>query len=234
MEGGTMTIPLLTVVSRLLLATLLGGLIGLEREAASRGAGARTHALVALGAALFTVAGAYGFGDAHSAADPSRIAAQVAAGVGFIGAGAVIRNGSSVSGVTTAATVWLAAAGGPCAAAGVTVPAIAATGLALVVLVLLRAAQPVTGRLVRRYIVVEVDYERGHGTLGPLLHSLDELDARIGNIHLEDDGQAHADGVRHVAVHVSLQRGANVRPLLDSFTIRPEVRRLRLGESKAT
>src|SRR3954471_17495818 len=118
MKGGTMNIPLLMVVSRSFVATLLGGLIGLEREAASRGAGARTHALVALGAALFTVAGAYGFGDAHSAAAPSRIAAQVAAGVGFIGAGAVIRNGSSVSGVTTAATVWLAAAGGLAAGGG--------------------------------------------------------------------------------------------------------------------
>src|SRR4051812_20551892 len=114
-----MAISFVVVVSRLLVAALLGGLIGLERETAARGAGARTHALVALGSALFTIAGAYGFADAGSGPrDPSRIAAQVAAGVGFIGAGAVIRNGSSVSGVTTAATVWLAAAVGLAAAGG--------------------------------------------------------------------------------------------------------------------
>src|SRR4051812_886369 len=137
-----MAISFVVVVSRLLVAALLGGLIGLEREAAARGAGARTHALVALGSALFTVAGAYGFADAASGPrDPSRIAAQLAAGVGFIGAGAVIRNGSSVSGVTTAATVWLAAAVGLAAAAGRTVPAGAATAAALAVLVLLRAAE---------------------------------------------------------------------------------------------
>src|SRR4051812_34311458 len=153
-----MAISFVVVVSRLLVAALLGGLIGLERETAARGAGARTHALVALGSALFTIAGAYGFADAGSGPrDPSRIAAQVAAGVGFIGAGAVIRNGSSVGGVTTAATVWLAAAVGLAAAAGGIGPAVAATVAALAVLVLLRAARPVTGRVVRRRLAVEME-----------------------------------------------------------------------------
>lgn len=95
-------------------------MVGVERDSSVRGAGARTHAPVSLGAALFTVAGAYGFGDIERTAnvDPARITAQVATGVGFIGAGAIIRNGTSVHGVTTAATVWLAASVGVVCAAG--------------------------------------------------------------------------------------------------------------------
>src|SRR3954469_11352931 len=108
------------LIVRLLLAAVLGALVGIERESAARGAGIRTHAVVALGAALFTIAGAYGFTDVNRGGniDPTRIAAQVAAGVGFIGAGAILRNGSSVRGITTAATVWLAAAIGVAAGAG--------------------------------------------------------------------------------------------------------------------
>src|SRR5947209_2898142 len=115
-----MALSSLDLLSRLLIASVLGALVGVEREVASRGAGARTHALVALGAALFTIAGAYGFTDVARSAtsDPSRVAAQVATGVGFIGAGAILRYGTSVVGVTTAATVWLAAATGVTVAAG--------------------------------------------------------------------------------------------------------------------
>src|SRR5947209_16104021 len=83
-------------------------------------AGVRTHALVAVGAALFTVAGAYGFADVPhgSNVDPARIAAQVASGVGFLGAGAILRQGIGVRGLTTAATLWLAAALGLASGAG--------------------------------------------------------------------------------------------------------------------
>src|SRR5689334_16647889 len=120
-------------MGRLVLAALLGAAVGFERDAAAKGAGSRTHAMVALGAALFTIAGAYGFTDAATgrAADPTRIAAQVAAGVGFIGAGAILRHGTSVLGVTTASTVWLAAAVGVMVAAGGWTAGVAATILAL-------------------------------------------------------------------------------------------------------
>ena len=102
-----MELTLVELTGRLVVAAGLGIVVGVERDSSARGAGARTHALVSLGAALFTVAGAYGFGDIERTAnvDPARIAAQVATGVGFIGAGAIIRNGTSVQGVTTAATV---------------------------------------------------------------------------------------------------------------------------------
>jgi putative Mg2+ transporter-C (MgtC) family protein len=100
------------------LAASLGGLIGFERELSDQPAGFRTHMLVSLGAALFTVAGAYGVEgvfEAHGATiryDPTRIAAQIVTGIGFLGAGAIIQQGFSVRGLTTAASLWVTAAVG--------------------------------------------------------------------------------------------------------------------------
>ena len=98
------------VLGRLALAAALGGAIGIEREIREQEAGLRTHMLVSVGAALFTVVGAYGFQGQN--VDPSRIAAQIVTGVGFLGAGAIIRRCFSVRGLTTAATLWVVAAVG--------------------------------------------------------------------------------------------------------------------------
>src|SRR5207253_1246753 len=101
---------------RLFLAALLGSAVGLERELRDREAGLRTHLLVSLGSALFTVVSAYGFhdflvrGGTEVRTDPTRIAAQIVTGIGFLGAGAIIRQGLSVRGLTTAATLWVVAA----------------------------------------------------------------------------------------------------------------------------
>src|SRR5205814_5655850 len=122
--------------------------LGFERELRARVAGLRTHSLVAIGAALFTIAGAYGFGDIPRGPniDPARIAAQVASGVGFLGAGAILRQGFGVRGLTTATTLWLAAAIGVASGAGA-YPAVAVcTGIVLLVLVALRLAKPLIMR----------------------------------------------------------------------------------------
>lgn len=115
---------------RLVVAALLSGLVGFEREARHKAAGLRTHMLVGFGAALFTLVGAYAFEDS----DASRVAAQVVTGVGFLGAGAIFRTGSTVSGLTTAAGLWAVAAIGMAAGAGVVGGAIAATGITFVIL----------------------------------------------------------------------------------------------------
>jgi putative Mg2+ transporter-C (MgtC) family protein len=227
-----MELTLLELTGRLVLAAGLGVVVGIERDSSARSAGARTHALVSLGAALFTVAGAYGFGDIERTAnvDPARIAAQVATGVGFIGAGAIIRNGTSVHGVTTAATVWLAASVGVACAAGGYTAALVATGLALVVLVVLRGAKPLLQRFGRFGTVVEVEYLRGHGTLGPLLRGLDERDGRVQNIVVEDDGNdTTSDGVRHVTMQVSVRRPADLDEIVEHLGQRPEIRAVRVG-----
>jgi putative Mg2+ transporter-C (MgtC) family protein len=125
------------VVLRLLAAGFLGGVVGAEREHAKQDAGLRTNILVALGACLFTVIALEGIGGS-SGESPSRVIAQIVSGIGFLGAGTVFRDSDRVRGLTTAATVWLVSAIGAAAGTGQLFLAVAATVIALVVLVLLR------------------------------------------------------------------------------------------------
>ena len=145
---------------RLAAAGLLAGAIGLERELDEKSAGLRTHILVSLGAAVFTLVSAYGFrdfltsGQAIVRADPSRIAAQIVTGIGFLGAGVIFRQGASVRGLTTAASLWVAAAIGMAAGAGYWQGAVIGTVAALVCLRCLewvkqRALPTPTGRRLR-------------------------------------------------------------------------------------
>lgn len=121
------------LVLRLLLAGFLGGLIGVEREIHDHPAGIRTHLLVALGSALFTVLSIEGFPSVDGApTDPSRVAAQIVTGIGFLGAGAILKYGPSVHGLTTAASLWAAAGIGMSAGASRPVLAVAATVIVLV------------------------------------------------------------------------------------------------------
>lgn len=124
----------LEMVLRLLLATALGAIIGYQRERAGKPAGLRTHVLICLGAALFTIASLYGFG---AAADPARVAAGIIAGIGFLGAGAIIRRDEGlVAGLTTAATIWAVAGIGLAAGAGLYLVSVVTTAIALIVLLL--------------------------------------------------------------------------------------------------
>src|SRR5262249_36043697 len=128
--------PLLRVVVRLLAAAVLGGLLGLERQYEHKQAGLRTHMLVALGAALFTAAPLLG---GVSAEHVTRIVQGIAAGIGFVGGGTILKltDQREVRGLTTAANIWLAAAVGAAAGAGWWVPGAVGTALALGVLYLL-------------------------------------------------------------------------------------------------
>ncbi len=122
----------LDLIGRLLLAAVLGAVIGVEREIHDHPAGIRTHLLVALGSALFTVLSIVGFPSADgSATDPSRVAAQIVTGIGFLGAGAILKYGPSVRGLTTAASLWAAAGIGMAAGAGWPVLGIATTVIVL-------------------------------------------------------------------------------------------------------
>jgi putative Mg2+ transporter-C (MgtC) family protein len=105
---------------RLIAAALFGALIGLEREVHGHQAGMRTHMLVSLGSAIFTVLSIYGFPAAlgQGVVDPSRISAQIVTGIGFLGAGAIVKFGTNVRGLTTAASLWVVASVGLAAGAG--------------------------------------------------------------------------------------------------------------------
>ena len=124
----------LEMVLRLLLAATLGAIIGYQRERAAKPAGLRTHVLICVGAALFTVASLYGFG---AVADPARVAAGIVAGIGFIGAGAIMRRDEGlIAGLTTAATIWAVAAVGLAAGAGLYLVSAVTTVIILIVLYL--------------------------------------------------------------------------------------------------
>ena len=128
--------PLLEMILRFLLAVALGAGIGFQRERAGKAAGLRTHILVSSGAALFTLVSIYGFGDAE--VDISRVAAGVVLGIGFIGAGVILRGQreKEVAGLTTAATIWMTAAVGLAAGAGMYLVSVIATAVAVGVLLL--------------------------------------------------------------------------------------------------
>lgn len=126
----------LDFILRILVAALLGGAIGLEREYRSKEAGFRTHFLVALGSALFMIVSMYGFNEVLQVGtvrlDPSRVAAQVVSGIGFIGAGTIMIQKQAVKGLTTAAGVWVTAAIGLTCGAGMYMLAAVATLLVLI------------------------------------------------------------------------------------------------------
>ncbi|MDP9468097.1 MAG: MgtC/SapB family protein [Chloroflexota bacterium] len=128
----------LELAARLAIALVLGAVIGFEREMDRQPAGFRTHSLVALGSALFTIISAHGFG---SAADPTRIAAQIVSGIGFIGAGTILHHRGSIRGLTTAASLWSVAAIGMAAGAGMLVMAVIGTVLIVVVLAVLEGVE---------------------------------------------------------------------------------------------
>lgn len=143
----------LDIFIRLLLASLLGGLIGLERELHGRPAGFRTHLLVSLGSALFVAVSinfyhVYGnfTGSAPVGVDPGRVAAQVVTGIGFLGAGAIIREKGSIRGLTTAACLWVAAAIGVASGSGMFSASLLVTAIALLSLLILKKVESVLSK----------------------------------------------------------------------------------------
>jgi len=132
------------IITRVIFAIILGSAIGLERELTNKSAGLRTQIMVCLGACIFTILSIYGFSTAvtlYPLGDPSRVAAQIITGIGFIGAGTVLRQGLTVTGLTTASTLWIVAAIGMACGCGKISLAVVSTILAIAVLVLVRIVE---------------------------------------------------------------------------------------------
>lgn len=128
--------PEIEAILRILLAVVLGAGVGFQRERAGKPAGLRTHALIALGSALFAVVSVFGFG---IGADPSRVAAGIVAGIGFIGAGVIfrgLRRDGHVVGLTTAASIWTTAAIGLAAGVGMYLIAVIVAAITVIVLII--------------------------------------------------------------------------------------------------
>ena len=146
------------IVSRLLLATALGGLIGLERELHGQAAGLRTHIIVCLGSTLIMMV-SIEVGRMYANADPSRIAAQVVTGMGFLGAGAIMKFGTTVKGLTTAACLWTVAGIGLAVGLGMWLPAVLVTVLVFVSIFVLDKLEKAIfiGRTYKRIVVTTKD-----------------------------------------------------------------------------
>ena len=126
------------IAVRLVLAAIFGLAVGYERRSTDKPAGLRTLSLVCLGSAMFTIISAFGF----ETADQSRVAAQIVTGVGFLGAGTILRSGVTISGLTTAATIWATAAIGMAVGSGLYIASVSGTVLILVILYLFAPERP--------------------------------------------------------------------------------------------
>ncbi|HEY4317214.1 MAG TPA: MgtC/SapB family protein [Herbaspirillum sp.] len=163
------------LVGRLAFSALLGSAIGFERERLAWAAGLRTHMLVCVGSTMIMIVSAYGFNDVLAAGvtlDPSRMAAQVVSGIGFLGAGAILARGEVVRGLTTAASVWSVAGIGLAVGGGLYTPAIAGT---VIILIILAGIKPLERRFIgnrqRRELVIVAERDA---------LSLDSLNTALG------------------------------------------------------
>jgi putative Mg2+ transporter-C (MgtC) family protein len=222
------TLPTGDVILRLVVATVLGAIIGIERERTEHAAGLRTHALVALGAALFMIVSSWGFFPVlgtHVTLDPSRVAAQVASGIGFLGAGAIILRREIVRGLTTAASIWTVAAIGLASGAGMYLSAAAATVLVLAVLAAMRPLETLlTAR--RRRLRIELTCAPGTFSENRVREIVGSAGAELQRIDLRYDNVKDRDQIIVVlrqspadmgAIAGALRRMDGVRELATNF-----------------
>ena len=208
---------------RLAVAAALSGLIGAEREVRERAAGLRTHMLVGVGSALFTIVSAYAWGDfifdrsRGTILDPTRIAAQIVTGIGFLGAGAILRQGLSVRGLTTAAGLWVVAAIGMASGAGFYSAAIIATVIVMIGLGPFRAVERALNRYGGSAGTLEIDLPHDQ-PLSPVLGLLRDRRARIMGLELET-----REDRRELHVDLELPLGRTGRELVEQISALDEV-----------
>jgi putative Mg2+ transporter-C (MgtC) family protein len=229
-----LTISYAEVVVRLLATVVLCGLIGLERETRDQAAGFRTHILLGLGAALFTLVSAYGYPEFTRAAlesggrgvqfDPTRIAAQVVTGVGFLGAGAIIRRGLDVRGLTTAASLWAAAAIGLASGAGFYFGAAATTAVVLIALYLLRGVRVyVVSRFRTAFGVLGIHFMDAGAEISRVVEIVESRGVRIRSTDAEiEDGRASYE------LRLRIPPGRSVQEMLGEISALPSVRRVEI------
>lgn len=175
-----------TMALRLLLAALLGGLIGLERESLNKAAGVRTHTLVSLGACLIMLTSIDMFRIYGLSADPGRLAAQVVSGIGFLGAGTIMRSGYGIKGLTTAASLWVVAGIGLAVGAGSYVSAVVTTFIVILVLVYMGRLESLVKTAHKAQKKIEVLIEDRPGQLGLVSTALGEMNIHIRSVEMSE------------------------------------------------
>jgi putative Mg2+ transporter-C (MgtC) family protein len=217
----------LDIVLRLGVATLLGCIIGLERERRIWAAGMRTHMLVCVGSALFMLVSLFGFSDAlnqpNVMLDPSRVAAQVASGIGFLGAGTIIFRRDAVRGLTTAASLWVVAAIGLAAGGGLYLAAVATTVLTLLILA---ALKPLERRLFidRRPQNLLVVADRAQTSLVAIESALRSTNVDVSYIQWRMGNDGEGDGAQYqVEIGFNKMRGPDFSLVMDCLRTVPGV-----------
>jgi putative Mg2+ transporter-C (MgtC) family protein len=207
---------------RLVVAAILGAAIGFEREIHDHPAGMRTHLLVSLGSAIFTELSIFAFagqpGSSGSAPiDPSRVAAQIVSGIGFLGAGAILKYGTSIRGLTTAASLWTTAAVGMAAGAGEWLIASVGTAIVIVSLWPLNALVERLHRPGTQMVRVRIQTNR--------LEALGDVSRRLADRRVEIAGiSSQRIGKNHFEVELELRlNGARQTEVIDSITAIPDV-----------
>lgn len=195
------------IIIRLLIAAVLGGVVGIERERREWAAGLRTHMLVSLGSALIMIVSAFGFTDALQASnvtlDPSRVAAQVVSGIGFLGAGTILfLRQETIRGLTTAASLWTVAAVGLAVGGGLYVPAVSAT---LIILVILAVLKPLEQRFLHRHRSGQITVTVAHRRV--FFHQLQTAIEAAG-LHADQITLTHDEAGAQDRVQCNFDRGA--------------------------
>lgn len=213
--------PPVHLLSRLLLSALFAGFIGLERESHGRPAGLRTHILVAVGSCLIMLLSIYGFGPSWSNRDPARLAAQVISGIGFLGAGTILREGATIKGLTTAASLWVVAGIGLAVGSGFYLGATAATIIAVMALFFLE-------KLEKRFlspqaVTLEATVTDQPGQLGEMCTIIGRHGFSIHSIDLERDESTDS---ALVSLQIEGRRLDNPDQLLDELRRMSGMRRL--------
>lgn len=178
----------LNLLGALAIAITLGSIVGIEREANNHPAGIRTHALVCVGSALITLVSWQTYISFNYAGDPTRIAAQIISGIGFLGAGTIMREGATIKGLTTAASLWTVAAIGLAVGYGYYLFAISTTFLAVIVLYLFQKWEKIF-MFTKQHLSIKIVVEDKLGMLGYIGFQLSKLKVDIKNITMEPHGR---------------------------------------------
>jgi len=211
----------LELTVRLILSIGLGGIIGLEREWNNHSAGLRTHILVCAGSTVIMLLSIYGFSsfvlEPNVRIDPARLAAQVISGIGFLGAGAILRNGLTVSGLTTAASIWVVAAIGLCIGAGFYFASILCTILVFFVLQVLNRWEKRMKRM-RGDGEIVISVFQGPGTIAKISNEFRDQDIHVHHVKIVAGQPSAPNGApRKPAQLVYRIRTGNVDKLLDAL-----------------
>ena len=181
----------LTTIIRLVVSVLLGGIIGFERQQRGKTAGLRTHILVSLGSCLVSILSVnlYVGVQGLTNADPARLAAQVVSGIGFLGAGAIMKEGPMIRGLTTAASLWVVASVGLAVGVGALVGAIATTVLVVIALEILPRIDKLYGASAPSLYDLLIKSQERPGQVGQIGSCLGTLGVGITQINIEDKGK---------------------------------------------